>query len=115
MSPGTRLSFIVLGLVGCACALRCALCAIHIEPGGIRVVNPLSSRRIEWSEIDEFALGRWMVLPRNCIVRLADGSTQGVWAISARNPNLVRHDSAAEGLVAELNRRLAGEREASSS
>jgi RHS repeat-associated protein len=106
MSAGTRIFFIVLGAVLCCFALRCALCAIHVEPTGIRVVNPLSTRRINWLDISEFTLARWRLLPRNCVIRLADGSSQGVWAISARNPAVARHDGAAEGLIAELNELL---------
>jgi hypothetical protein len=105
-----RAFFIAFGVVGFVVSLRCALCAIRVEQAGVRVVNPWSSRRIKWSEIDEFTLARWKVLPRNCVIRMADGSTQGVWAISARNPLMAKHDTAAEGLVAELNQRLQRER-----
>ena len=110
MSPGMRVFLIALGVVGSAVTLRSALCAIHVESAGIRVVNPWSSRRIKWSEIDEFTLARSEILPRNCVIRLTDGSTQGVWAISARNPLVAKHDTAAEGLVRELNERLRRER-----
>jgi Bacterial PH domain len=106
MSTLSRLGFIAVGLVGCGASLRCAWCSIRIESDGIRVVNPWKSRRLRWVEIAEFRLGRWGVLPRNCLIRLTDETTQGVWAISARNPNFFKHDSAAEGLVAELNERL---------
>ena len=103
MSPGMKVFFIAVGVVGFLFGLRGALCAIHIEPNGIRVVNPLRSRRITWPAIDAFTLARWGILPRNCVIRLTDGSTQGVWAISARSPLVARHDRAAEGLVAQLN------------
>jgi len=101
-----RFVFVALGLILSIISVRLAYCAIHVEPSGIRIVNPTSSRSIDWREIDRFELGRWGLLPRNCLVRLLDGSSVGVWAISARNPNLVRHDSAAEASVAELNVRL---------
>ena len=107
MSPGTRLFFIGAGVVGFVVCLRGAACAIDVQSEGIRVVNPLRTRDVPWTDIQEFALGPWGILPRNCVIRLfRDGSAQGVWAISARNPNLFTHDSAAEGLVAGLNERL---------
>ena len=110
MSSGTRIFFILLGVLGFGVGLRCALSAIHVEPGGVRVVNPFSSRRIAWADIERFTLDRWGLLPRNCVILLEDGSRQGVWAISARNPNFFRRDRAAEGLVTQLNERLHSER-----
>jgi hypothetical protein len=106
MTPGTRIFFVALGVVGFGIALRCSLCAIRVEATGIRVVNPLSVRQINWSDILEFTLAPWKLLPRNCVIRLADGSSQGAWAISARNGALAKHDGAAERLVADLNDRL---------
>jgi hypothetical protein len=110
MSPATKIFFVALGVVVFAFGLRCSSCAIHIEATGVRVVNPLAVRRIAWSDIREFTLARWKLLPRNCVIELADGSSQGVWAISARNPAVVRHDRAAEKLVADLNDRLRREK-----
>ena len=62
----TRLVFVALGLILSIICVRIAYCAIHVEPSGIRIVNPTSSRSIEWQEIDRFELGRWGLLPRNC-------------------------------------------------
>jgi hypothetical protein len=101
--------FVLLGLALCALCIRCAACAVHVDADGIRVVNPLSTRRARWDEIHSFELARWGLLPRNCVVRLVDGSRIGVWAISARNPNFFEHDRAAEGLVADLNALLSSE------
>lgn len=106
MSAASQALFIALGLVLAAFFLRAAVSAVRIEASGVRVVNPLSVRRFSSSDIECFTLGRWGLLPRNCLVILRGGSRIGVWAISARNPNFFKHDSAAEGRVAELNQRL---------
>jgi hypothetical protein len=111
LSPGrmntvAQAFFVALGLVLAVLFLRAAVSAVRIEASGVRVVNPLSVRRYSWADIECFTLGRWGLLPRNCLVNLRGGSRIGVWAISARNPNFFRHDSAAEGMVAELNQRL---------
>ncbi|MEO7398484.1 MAG: hypothetical protein ABIW84_07970 [Ilumatobacteraceae bacterium] len=110
MSPGMRYFFVALGLAGFALGSRGAMSAIHVGPVGIRVINPWSSRLLDWCEIDEFTLARWTIFPRNCVIRLSDGSTQGVWGISSRNPLVSKHDKAAEGLIAQLNARLRAER-----
>ena len=106
MNTASQVLFILLGLVLAAFCLRVAASAVHIEASGVRIVNPLSVRRVVWSDIECFTLGRWGVLPRNCLVIVKGGSRTGAWAISARNPNTFQHDSAAERMVEELNQRL---------
>jgi hypothetical protein len=112
MSSVSRAFFIGLGVFGFVLAIRLAACRIVLSEEGIRVINPLRAYRLRWDEVCNFRLGRWGVLPRNGIAELVDGTSLGIWSISARNPNFAPKDSAAEGLVkrlnAELDRRRAG-------
>jgi len=110
VGPGNaafRAVFISLGLVLAAWAFRAAYAYVRADANGVRVLNPLRTRRFAWSEISHFALGRWGVLPRQGIIHLRDGTSFGTWAISGTNPGIRRTDRVVEEMVNDLNSRLA--------
>jgi hypothetical protein len=101
-----RAVFVALGFVLAAFGVRAAMCAVQVDKQGVRVVNPLSVRRVAWSDIEYFMLGRWGLFSRMCVIVLTDGSRIGVWAIVGASSSVYKQDPEAEGMVDELNQRL---------
>src|SRR5215470_13673079 len=73
------------------------------DPKVVTVVN-LRKRRIPWSEVSEFALGR--VGPSICLeISLRDGSRTHAWVVTTTGPAALSADRVTE-VVAELRQRL---------
>jgi hypothetical protein len=72
-------------------------------PTGVTVVN-LRKRRIPWSEISEFALGR--VGPSICLeISLRDGSRAHAWVVTTTGPAALSEARVTE-VIGELRQRL---------
>jgi Bacterial PH domain len=111
LSVPWRAVFVAVGFVLAAFGVRAAMCAVQVDGQGVRVVNPLSVRKVAWSDIECFMLGRRGLFSRMCVIVLTDGSRLGVWAIIGSSPSVYKHDPEAEGMVDELNQRLKGARD----
>ena len=102
-STTTRLVVLIVGFIWLPVGFRCAASSIIATTNGIRVVNPWSTQSLRWDEVETFCLGRWGILPRNCIVMLRDGRTVGVFGIAARNPNIFKNDAKTDQIIDQLN------------
>ena len=61
---------------------RVLLSGVHVGPEGVRIVNPLRTRRLTWVEIQGFGFGQLRpFFPRVGWVELAGGSRVMIWAI----------------------------------
>jgi len=67
-----------------------------VLPDGIEVVNILSRKKFAWAEVRGFTLGRRGILPRVCLVGLADGTTYPAVGLTGNNPSLHARDLRAE-------------------
>jgi hypothetical protein len=96
---GTVLFSILFTVAG----LRAGLSSLTAREDGIRVSNAFSSFGLKWSEIERFEVGRWMLLPYVCLIRLKDGRTMHSAGVQeARIGN-----GWAEEVVDDLNAELA--------
>jgi hypothetical protein len=83
-----------------------------VLPDGIEVVNILSRRSSPGPRSADSRLVTRGILPRVCLVGLADGTTYPALGPKGNNPSLHARDLRVEVLVAELNRVLATSRSA---
>ena len=94
--------------------LRLARAGVCADDAGIRVVNPFRTVRVPWSQVERFTVRRHKGFPALGFARLADGTELELWGIQARSPS-EPSKRVAEALAAELNERLAAERQRISS
>jgi hypothetical protein len=85
--------------------LRMARLGVFIEANGIRVRNPLRTRRLPWTDIRGFTLSR-SVLGEFGVVELHRGEAVRLWGIQPRKRVHVRRDRRAESAIGALNREL---------
>jgi hypothetical protein len=76
----------VLMLVAVAGAIstlfsRWALAGLVASEDGVTVVNPISSRHLEWRDIDKFSVGSYAIYPYVVLVELKNRSSVHVWAL----------------------------------
>lgn len=86
---------------------RVAGSGIRAADDGITVVNPLRTQRVSWSQIREFEVEPWALLPGIGTVRMLDGSVIRVFGIETPHPLLRPTDMHAYELMDELNGLLA--------
>jgi hypothetical protein len=90
---------------------RGALAAVYTEQHGVRIVNPLRTELVNWSEIERFALGRYGPWPHVGLIELRNGSRRHIFGIQAPNPLTRRKNRGAQVLVEQLNQELAAKRD----
>lgn len=91
--------FIILGWRG-------SRAAIYAEEHGVRVVNPLKSELVSWSEIESFTLGRYGPWPHVGLIQLKNGSRRHIFGIQAPNPLTRPKNRSAQNLIKQLNQEL---------
>jgi hypothetical protein len=98
------IAFLVLWI---PCNVRLARSGIFTSEKGVRVANLLSSFELEWTEIEEFWIGRWGIFPYVGLIRLSSGEQKHALGIQERT-NFP--DGSGEEMVNELNREMRGRR-----
>lgn len=86
---------------------RGARAAIYAEEHAVRVVNPLKTELVSWSEIERFSLGRYGPWPHVGLMELKNGSRRHIFGIQAPNPLTRPKNRSAQNLVEQLNQELA--------
>jgi Bacterial PH domain len=83
---------------------RLSRCGIYADGDGIRVLNPLTSRRLRWDEIRRFVLAD----RGPCRVEAVDGSSVRVFGIQHSPLAALRRSGRTREavMIAELNQRL---------
>jgi Bacterial PH domain len=89
---------------------RGANAAVYAEQHGVRVVNPLRTELVNWSEIERFTLGRYGPWPHVGLIELRNGSRRHIFGIQAPNPLTRPKNRGAQILVEQLNQELAAKR-----
>jgi hypothetical protein len=100
------LGSVVVAAVGLGYAVfwvgRVVLAGVHLSAEGIRVVEPLRTRRLGWDQIRSFEFGRFgPFLPRVAWVELTSGDRVRIWAI--QGSMLSPTNAGSRHLVDELN------------
>jgi len=92
-------------LILCVVSYRLFTAGVHVDSGGIEVVNILGRERIAWAEISDFTLGSYGRTPRMGYVELRDGSLRPLHGIRGAGSGLALSFTAraAEHLIDELN------------
>lgn len=81
VSTTARLGFYLPFAVLCAwVVLRVSWCGVKDDEHHLVVRNPLRTVRVPWSQVQDFELGRFGVMPK-VGVRLRDGSAVGIFAL----------------------------------
>jgi hypothetical protein len=88
--------------------LRVARCGVYVEDGGVRVLNPLSTVRLRWSEIARFELKPYGA----CLVKRVQGRSVGIFGIqqTAWAAQRRKADTPEARMIAELNALLDADR-----
>ena len=94
------------------CALRMARAGVYPEGDGVRIVNPLTTKRIPWARIRRFSLRRHKGFSALGFAELVDGTEVELWGVQARSSSVIAR-RVPEELVAALNERLEAQRAAS--
>jgi hypothetical protein len=83
---------------------------VFIEEDGVRVLNPLSTTRLQWSEIVRFELSTYGA----CAIKRVRGSSVGIIGIqqTARDARRGTTDTDEAKMIAELNALLDSKRAA---
>ena len=111
--PSGLLSLAVAWSAAAFLGLRMARLAVYVEDGGIRVRNPLGTKRIPWSEVRGFLLHRSR-LGEFGTAELHDGRSVRLWGIQPRSP-VGGRDRRAELAIGRLNSELQAARGAGTS
>ena len=100
----------VIAALSAFCLLRLARAGVYAGEDGIRVLNPLRTVRVPWEHVLRFTFKPHKGFPGLGFVELIDGREIQIWGIQARS-STVAATRIPEQVVAELNERLARERE----
>jgi hypothetical protein len=89
-------------------ALRVARCGVYVEDGGVRVLNPLSTVRLGWSEIARFELKAYGA----CTLKRVHGRSVAIFGIqqTAWAAQRGKADTLEARMIVELNALLDAER-----
>jgi hypothetical protein len=81
-----------------------------VRDDGVVIRNPFGTRRIPWSDIVRFRIGRHGLLSAVCIVDLADGSTQHAFAIQLPGASRRTFQSKEMQMIDLLNEQVSAHR-----
>lgn len=101
---GTVLISILFTVAG----LRAGFSSLTASEDGVRVSNAFSSFGLKWTEIERFEIGRWMLLPYVCLIRLKDGRTLHAAGVQEARIGNGWAEEAVDDLNAELAARTGG-------
>jgi hypothetical protein len=104
---GRAASIVFAGAFAFFSLFRCARAGVFIEEKGIRILNPLSSARLPWTEIERFSIEPYGVFPQMGQAELSKGETVHIWGIQAPNRLLRPRSRGAQDLIEALNEVLA--------
>ena len=110
VSGGDWVPVAVVGALSLFCLLRLARAGVYADDAGIRVVNPLRTVRVPWDHVLRFTLKPHKGFPALGFAELIDGRQVEMWGVQSRS-STVAAKKIPEDLVAQLNERLARERE----
>jgi Bacterial PH domain len=85
---------------------RASLTGVHVEEGGVRIVNITRTLTIPWRNLERFSVGQRGILPRVGIAHLRDGRQIAIWAIQGPNPLTRSKNRDAERMMDALNAEL---------
>lgn len=100
----------VVGALSAFCLLRLARAGVYANDEGIRVLNPLRTVRVPWDHVLRFTLRPHKGFPALGFAELIDGREVELWGVQSRSSTATAK-KVPEDLVAQLNERLARERE----
>ncbi len=101
--PG-KIFFTTLGVVmGVFSLVRLARTGVRPMENGIRIINPLRTRDVDWGRVERFEVGTYGIYSRIGICHLWDGSRIHIWGIQGPNPTFRSASGSAEWVVEELN------------
>lgn len=103
--PATLVA-LVFGVPITVYCFRWARCRVVADAAGVTVVNPASTVRLDWADIERFELGSWWVNYEAKAV-LRSGVRVPLRAIGAASAGHVRAPAKLVGMVADLNALLA--------
>ena len=107
LGPAQSRWFAVLSALVSLMMFRSSRSGIWVSGEFIEVRNPLERRRrLPWSEVASFSLGRWGPLPRMAFVETKDGERLHVWGLEAPNPGLRPGATDVSEKIEALNREL---------
>jgi hypothetical protein len=93
--------FVGAALLGCWPVLRISRCGVYVEDDGIRVINPIRTVRLTWSEIACFELRAYGA----CLIKRVRGTSIGIYGIqqTAWDARRGKKDTDEAKMIAELN------------
>lgn len=112
LRPGERwwlwLVFFVAFLY--ASVFRFAPSGAYVADAGVAIRNPMSRRRFyAWSEIEDFTVGKWGVVPRMGYLRPKKGPSVHIFAILAAIPSQREDPGRMIGMLNEELRTMGGQ------
>ena len=107
-NTGAFVFAILMVFVALWLGLRVARCGVLVEDGGVRVVNPVSTVRMKWSEIARFEFRTY----GSCAIKRVDGRSVSIVGIqqSAWAARRGQTDTQAAEQIAALNALLEAHR-----
>jgi hypothetical protein len=102
--PGGRVFAVLFLATYVPVCIRFARARLVAQRDGVFIANVFSNRSFSWGEIERFEIGRWMLFPFVCLVRMRDGGVEHAFGIQERTNH---PDESAETMVEELNEELA--------
>ncbi len=106
--PSSCAFAIVGALLGCWPVLRLSRCGVYIEDGGVRVLKPIGSVQLKWSEIASFELSSY----GSCLVKRVHGRSVPIFGIqqTAWDARRGKKDTDEARQIAQLNALLGSHR-----
>jgi hypothetical protein len=83
--------------------VRLALSRVTVSESGVYVANVFSRRKLHWTDVEKFEIGRWKIFPYVCLIRLRDGGIVHAFGIQERTSFA---DGSGKKLAGELNAEL---------
>jgi hypothetical protein len=109
-TTGKIVEAVVAAAVGGAVVALALRAAVVVREDGVEIRNPFGTRRIPWSDVVRFRIGRYRLLSAVCIVDLADGSTQHAFAIQLPGASRRTSQSKEMQMIDLLNEQAAAHR-----
>jgi hypothetical protein len=88
-------------ILSCWPVLRLSRCGVYIEDAGVRVLNPIHTVRLEWSEIAKFEFASYGA----CSIKRVRGKSIAIFGIqqTAWDARRGKKDTDEAKMIAELN------------
>ena len=96
ISIGTAVVCVVVGIAQLGSKLE-------VDAGRVRVVNLMTVHAFDRNEVESFAIARYRMFPKACVMHLHGGSRIGIWALPGFSSAWRESDPWLERIVDELN------------